>query len=69
MADTMMTAPFQYSELPHQIAVGIGKRIIEGIAHARLGSQMNNPFESFIGKQLGHACTIGKIQSDKSKTR
>ncbi|MNP53077.1 hypothetical protein D3C76_1475150 [compost metagenome] len=62
MLDTVVTAPFQNSQMPCQVAVGIGKGVFQGIAHTGLRRQMDDSIKSLLGKQLGHPFTISEIK-------
>ena len=67
MADASLPAPLQHIQMTHQIGIGIGVWVVDGVAHPGLGSQVNDPLELLAGKQLGHGGPIGQIQLDEAE--
>ena len=67
MADAILSAPLEHIEMAHQIGIGVGVGVVDGVAHPGLGSEVNDSFELLSGKQLGHDGPIGQIQPDEAE--
>jgi hypothetical protein len=46
----------------HQVALNMGRRVLQRIAHPRLGRQVNHPARPHRRKQLRHGSSIGNIK-------
>jgi hypothetical protein len=52
-------AAFQDVHEADEVAVDIGMRVLQRVAHAGLGRQVDDPVEPSFGKQSGHAGPVG----------
>ena len=62
-------AAFEHIGEADKVRIDIGRRVLEGVAHARLRGQMNDAGESFGGEQSRHPLPVGKIEPDEAKVR
>ncbi|CAJ1850705.1 hypothetical protein KOPIIPEJ_02308 [Aeromonas dhakensis] len=67
MLDTGMTTPFKNGKVAYQVAVCIGKWVLEGITYPGLRRQMNNPIETFMCEQFSHSFTISQVNFTENK--
>ncbi len=61
MLNTMMAAPLKDVGETDNIALNIGKRIFDGVAHAGLSSKVHNALRLVTGKTIFQRLSIGKI--------
>ena len=54
MTASIVPAAFQHIEKTLEIGIGIGMRMVDRIAHAGLGGEMDHLRKAVLGKQLGH---------------
>src|SRR3954451_10612831 len=69
MTAAMMPAPFQHVEEASQIRITIGMRIVDRVAHAGLGSEVDDGRKSMLCKQLIGDCTIGEFELHETELR
>ena len=62
-----MTAAFQKIDKSYQIAVYIGKRILQTIPYSSLSRKVNYMIKSFCREQFRESLLVCQIQLDKSK--
>ena len=58
-------AAFQNIDEPHQIAVHVGMRIFNAVAHAGLRRQIDDHVKTGIVKKTLHFFPVGEIQLNK----
>ncbi|MNN59508.1 hypothetical protein D3C81_1746270 [compost metagenome] len=68
MLHPVMTAALEDGERAVQIAVGIGKGVVQRIAHPGLGPQVDHPIEPLAGKERRHGGAIGEIAPLEAKS-
>lgn len=61
-----VSTPLEHVQVPDQIAVGVDVGVLQGVAHTRLGCEVDHPVEAVLGEQRGHALAIGQVQRDES---
>ena len=68
MLDAGVPAAFEDVQKAGEIGVGIGVRIFDRIAHARLGSEMHDLVEAAAGEQVAHGVAVADIGLQETKT-
>ena len=66
---TLVTAALEDVEKPDHIALDIGVRVAEGIAHACLRGQMDYPRDLALGEQRGHRCAVRNVEAMETEPR
>ncbi len=69
MFNIMVPSGFQDVYEPCNVAVDVGIRVFEAVAHTCLGSEVANFVEVFLFKQLHYPVLIGKIDFCKPVVR
>jgi hypothetical protein len=59
--DGVVSTTFEHGHRAENIAVDVGERVLDAVAHARLRAEMHDAGEPLGGEQLGHALAIGKV--------
>ncbi|MNR42031.1 hypothetical protein D3C85_1605020 [compost metagenome] len=59
----MAAAAFENVEKATQVAVDIGARVFQRVAHPGLGSQVDHHFGLFAGKQFGYTRGVVEVQA------
>jgi hypothetical protein len=59
--DAVVTAALEHVERADEIAVGIGMRVFDRVAHASLGTEMDRARNARGGKQRLHRGAVGEI--------
>ncbi len=67
MCRPMGTAGFQHVEESHQVALGVQVGIVDGIAHASLGRQVNDVLEWGLRKHLQQRLFVGHVQPQEAE--
>jgi hypothetical protein len=63
-----MAATLEHTHRADEIAVHIGKRRLDAVAHARLSTEVHDTVEFFPGEQLAHSLEIRQIELLESKS-
>ncbi len=61
MAHLARPRQFEHVQVPDQIGLGIGVRVLERIAHAGLRAEVNDAGEVDIGERLAEAIGVTEI--------
>lgn len=69
MLHAVVAAAFQYVQKAGDVAAGVDVRILRGIAHARLGGQVDHALRAVLGKRLFHGGAIGQVSLDMRVAR
>ena len=64
-----MTAAFEDVREADDVAVDVGKRILQRVAHAGLRREVNHALELLAREQLRHPRPVGEIQLDEAEVR
>jgi hypothetical protein len=64
-----MAAAFEDIYEAHQVAVDVGVRVLQGVAHASLGCEVDNALERRFCEQARKAVAVGYIQFDEAEMR
>ena len=64
-----MTATFEDIQRPRDIALHVSVWRFEGVAHAGLRGEMDDPLELLPGEQLGDAIVVGEIELYETECR
>jgi len=56
-----LTATLQHVHEPHQVGVDVGVRVLDAVAHARLGGQMDHHVEPAVANQAQHPISCYQI--------
>ena len=67
MLHAVMATPFKNIEKPYNIALDIGMRILNGIAHTSLGSKIDYPLKLAPLEEFLHCAAVSKIRFHKGK--
>jgi hypothetical protein len=67
--DAIVPAAFEHVQRAADVAAHVGVRILQRVAHARLGCQMHHPREFLAGEELRHGRVVGKIELDGAELR
>src|SRR5690625_2777807 len=67
MLDLMMTTTLQDRHHPDEVAIHIGKGILQRITHTGLGCQMNDLIKALLDKKTRHPLPVCQIKLDKAK--
>ena len=62
MLHLLMAAPLKNVAKAHQIALHIGRWVLQRVAHPGLGSQVHHRAGAASRKQIGHGACIGHIE-------
>ena len=68
MTDAVMAARLQDVDEALDIALHIGLRIDQGVAHARLGGEVDHDFEAVVGEQPRDARGIGQVDPRETES-
>jgi len=69
MLHGLVPAALQNIERANDVAVHVGMRCLDRVAHARLRPQVHDALEFLARKALRHAGGIGKVELDEAKAR
>ena len=67
VGNTLMAAGLQHGPESHQVALDVNSRILDRVAHARLGREVDHPVGLLLGHQGRQAPAIGHIQLGEAK--
>ena len=67
MGRHVSAAGFQQVEKPHQIALRVGVRAVDGVTHTGLGGQVDDLIETLLGEQIQQTLFVGQVQLLKLK--
>ena len=67
MLHLVVAAAFENIGETDDIALDVSVRILQGIANAGLGGQVDDLVELLVGKQLVHAGTVGHVELDEAE--
>ncbi len=67
MPDAVLAAPLQHCQHAGEVALAVGKRVFQRVAHPRLGAQVDHPLELPLGKQGGHASLVRQLALHEAK--
>ena len=62
-----MPAALQHVHEADDVAVDVGMRVLQRIAHAGLRRQVDHTVETLAGKEIGHAGTVGNVELDEAE--
>ncbi len=51
------------------VAVDVGERILDAVAHAGLGAEVHDSLEFLRGEETRHRLAVGEIELDEAKPR
>ncbi len=69
MRDLVMAAAFEHVEKARQVGVDIGVRVLQRVAHARLGGEMDHHLRPHRGEQLRGARAVGEVDLPEREAR
>ena len=69
MLDLEVPGTLENIHEPDQISVHVSMRILDGIAHARLGSEIHHPVETLALEQGVHGLTFSDVELHEMKSR
>jgi hypothetical protein len=64
----VVAAAFKYIERADDVALDMGVRLFQRMAHPRLSAQMHDALESFGGEQPRHRVTVGQVHMDEPES-
>lgn len=62
-----MAAGLEHVEEADEVALEVGARVLDGIAHARLGRQVNHNIEAVLGEQALDEGGVAQIAANKGE--
>ena len=65
MVDPTLSTAFENIHKPFDVALGVGMRVYEGIAHTGLSGEMHDSSYRFIREEVAHALSVSEIQLDE----
>lgn len=68
MLHTGMATPFQNVHESDDVAINIGIRILQGIAHPRLSRKVNDPIKLLLIKKCHHGLAINHVHLYKAES-
>jgi len=69
MLHLVVAAGLENVEEAHEVALHVGIRVRDGVAHTRLGSEVHHLVEFFLGKELVYGFLVGEVNAHKARTR
>ena len=69
MAHAGVPAAFQHVEEAVEVAGGVGSRVLQRVAHAGLGGEMDHQIETSGGEKRVHARRIGEVELVEGEAR
>ncbi len=69
MGHVMMPAALQDVGGADHVAVHVGQRVLQAVAHTRLGGQVDNPVKALLGEQRRYRVPLDEVQLDEAKAR
>ena len=68
MLDLAVAAALQHVQLPENVGIGVGVRVFQRVAHARLRGEMNDAVGPLLKERLRRSrFAVGEIGADKAK--
>ncbi len=67
MLHLVVAAAFEDVHEADQVAVHVGVRILDRVAHAGLGGKVDDAIEFLVGEQLLDARTVGDVELDEAE--
>ena len=61
MLDAVVTAALQHVQRAGQVAVGVGVRVLDRVAHARLRREVHDALERALREQRLHGRAVGEV--------
>ena len=61
MLDAVVAAAFENVEEADEIGIGVGVRMVEGVAHAGLRGEMHDAVRPFRREEVGDGGTVGEV--------
>ena len=62
MLDAVVTAALQHVQRADDVGVDVGMRVLQPVADAGLGAEMNDPLRPSFGEEPLHAGAVGEVQ-------
>ncbi len=69
MLDAVVPATFEHGHRALEVAVDVGERCLDAVAHAGLRGEVDHSRELLRGEQLRHTLAVGKIELDELEVR
>ena len=67
MLHAIVAAALDNVQEPGHVALDVDVRILDGIAHSGLRSQVDDPLEALCGEQFLHCRAVGQLHFDEAK--
>jgi hypothetical protein len=69
MLDAVVAAAFENIDETDHVAVDVGMRILQRVAHAGLGGEIDHALRALDGEQIGDAGPVGDVESRNPEAR
>jgi hypothetical protein len=65
MLDAVVAAPLEHGHRAGDVAVDVGERGLNAVAHAGLRAEVDDSLELLAGEQLRHSVSVGEVELDE----
>ena len=69
MLDAVVAAALEHVGGADHVALDVGERVLDRVAHARLRGEVDHALELLAGEQLGHARAVREVELDEAEPR